>query len=469
MSHSNAQSQPRPLLPAMQRERAAARLQSVRCDGHESAVRPLSGVAPVGAVGVLHGGRECLGASSAAAVSIHNGIQALEEALRNIVTSPLREWPRAPLPTVDRLRYGVVPAPREAGVPARQAASKSVISRFARALAMEASQVTGRAARRRCTEGPGPARWSGRLGSSRCWSSTTSFSRRELPGCAAPRRRSSRPFRSQRRERDRRGKGRAPRASMTSTVLRLILTAAIATAAIAPAAAHAQPVSSGSSGGSGGKSCTTEDGGTVEDGYVSTWKTKYTRGSTTCTNGTMCTSRGVLQGDNKTRVWFYECRDENGATSRTIKRCTTKLGVAHCRVVSRVVSGITGRWSAPPPARASRALLPPRRRPARPPLLRPRAARRRRCRRAASAASAASPSLSRRADLGPAPPRRLASAQLEARHRFELRQRGTVEVKAETRPRRGGRLAVHRLRPMPAWKDFRPPTFQGTTPRRART
>ena len=112
---------------------------------------------------------------------------------------------------------------------------------------------------------------------------------------------------------------------MNTTALHLILAAAIAAVSIAPAAAHAQPAGGGSSGGSQDKSCQTEDGGTVEDGYVGTYRTKYERGSVTCTNGTICTSRGVLQGDNKTRVWFYECRDANGATYRTVKRCKKKL------------------------------------------------------------------------------------------------------------------------------------------------
>jgi hypothetical protein len=111
---------------------------------------------------------------------------------------------------------------------------------------------------------------------------------------------------------------------MNNTALHLMLAAAIATASIAPAAAHAQPAGGGSSGGSQGKSCQTESG-TMQDGDVSTYRTKHVNSSTTCTNGTVCTSRGVLQGDNKTRVWFYECRDADGATYRTVKRCKKQL------------------------------------------------------------------------------------------------------------------------------------------------
>ena len=127
---------------------------------------------------------------------------------------------------------------------------------------------------------------------------------------------------------------------MNKTALHLILAAAIATVAIVPAAAHAEPAGGGSSGGSQGKSCD-DDGRTVEDGYVGTYKTKYERGSVTCSNGTLCTSRGVLQGDNKTRVWFYECKDANGATYRTVKRCQKKVRW-RC-TAARIVKPATGR------------------------------------------------------------------------------------------------------------------------------
>lgn len=135
---------------------------------------------------------------------------------------------------------------------------------------------------------------------------------------------------------------------MTSTALRIALAVAVAVAALAPATAGAQAVGPGSSGGgSGGRPCETSPGTTVEDGYVSTWKTKYMRGSVTCTDGTLCTSTGTLQGDNKTMVWHYECTDANGQTFRTVKRCTTRRRVTRCRVISRIQSVVSPAGTAP--------------------------------------------------------------------------------------------------------------------------
>jgi len=113
---------------------------------------------------------------------------------------------------------------------------------------------------------------------------------------------------------------------MNKTALHLILAAAIATVSIAPAAAHAQQTGGGSPGGSTGKRCQTGPDASVEDGYVGTHRTKGVRSTVTCTNGTLCTSTGVLQGDNKTRVWHYECKDANGTTYRIVRRCTQRTG-----------------------------------------------------------------------------------------------------------------------------------------------
>lgn len=135
---------------------------------------------------------------------------------------------------------------------------------------------------------------------------------------------------------------------MTSTALRSLLAALVALVVLAPAGAAAQPVGSGSSGGgSGGRSCQTSPGTTVEDGYVSTWKTKYMRGSETCTDGTLCTSTGTLQGDNKTMVWRYECTDANGQKSRTVTRCTTTLRVKRCRVISTIRTRVSPTAASP--------------------------------------------------------------------------------------------------------------------------
>ncbi len=136
--------------------------------------------------------------------------------------------------------------------------------------------------------------------------------------------------------------------AMTSTALRIALTVAIAVAAVAPATASAQAVGSGSSGGgSGGRPCETSPGTTVEDGYVGTWRTKYMRGSVTCTDGTLCTSTGTLQGDNKTMVWHYECTAANGQKFRTVKRCTTRRRTTRCRVISRIQSVVSPADTAP--------------------------------------------------------------------------------------------------------------------------
>jgi hypothetical protein len=101
--------------------------------------------------------------------------------------------------------------------------------------------------------------------------------------------------------------------NIRNNALALVATAGIAltgTAFIADAA-HAQPAGGGS-GSSKGRNC--QDGDQIMgDGDVKIYRGKNQRSSTTCTDGTVCESRGVKQGDGSW-MWFYDCKDSPART-----------------------------------------------------------------------------------------------------------------------------------------------------------
>lgn len=94
---------------------------------------------------------------------------------------------------------------------------------------------------------------------------------------------------------------------MTSTTLRTLLATVIAATAVTavPAADARQSGSTSPS----GRPCKTDPyGGTMSDGDVTIHRTKYERWTMTCTDGTLCTSIGVKQGNGRW-LWRYECED----------------------------------------------------------------------------------------------------------------------------------------------------------------
>lgn len=104
--------------------------------------------------------------------------------------------------------------------------------------------------------------------------------------------------------------------------------ALLATAALAlsgASLAHAEPASGGGSTGQH-ESCTQGDT-EYPDGYVSKWKdSNGNRGSTTCTNGTICTSTGWKNQTTGQMSWTYACKGP--AAMRATKAKTTSRPVA---------------------------------------------------------------------------------------------------------------------------------------------
>lgn len=76
--------------------------------------------------------------------------------------------------------------------------------------------------------------------------------------------------------------------------------------------AHAQQTGTSSPGGTPGRSCD-DDGRTMADGDLYTYKTKGQKGSVTCTDGTICHTWKVRQAGTKW-TWFSECRDSPART-----------------------------------------------------------------------------------------------------------------------------------------------------------
>jgi hypothetical protein len=99
---------------------------------------------------------------------------------------------------------------------------------------------------------------------------------------------------------------------MSTTAFRTHLTTllagtAVALAALAPSA-HATQQGTGGPSQSTGRMCKTDGDGLMADGDVTIRRSRNQRSTTTCTDGTLCTSTGVKQG-NGTWIWRYECTD----------------------------------------------------------------------------------------------------------------------------------------------------------------
>jgi hypothetical protein len=90
---------------------------------------------------------------------------------------------------------------------------------------------------------------------------------------------------------------------MSSFTPRILLITVLASLALVPGA-HAQAIDPSPG---AGQSCN-DNGLIIEDGYRGTFHTRYSHGSVTCTDGTICESIAYQQSDGTT-TWWYSCYD----------------------------------------------------------------------------------------------------------------------------------------------------------------